>query len=160
MAVAGQFAPDPRPMQSHLALLFGCLGLVLPAPGDLCDYKCEDSGACTVKYVGPSRPGKKSGEYICPHHINPILDTRISVRPSFVRPLRSGEPPPWILKRGVLESYGPRLISLNYKIKIIAFFSLIFFAKKILKKKGFFFFFFLFFHILEFFYIFDVFRIF
>ena len=36
--------------------------------------------------------------------VNPKLDTRISVRPS-VRPSRSGDPP-WILKRGGLESSG------------------------------------------------------
>ena len=51
----------------------------------------------------------------------PILDTRISVRLS-VRVWRS-QYPPWILKLCWLESFSQRLISLNDKTKIIAFFA-------------------------------------
>ena len=54
--------------------------------------------------------------------IYPILDTRISS----VRLSRSDHPP-WILKRGGLESSGQRLISSIGKTKGIAFF---FFGKK------------------------------
>ena len=58
----------------------------------------------------------------------PILDTRISfIRPA---PSRSGDPP-WILKRGVLESSGQRLISSIGKTKRIA--SLFFGKKNIFK---------------------------
>ena len=43
----------------------------------------------------------------------PILDTRISVRPDFSVRHAHATPPPWILKRGGLESFGLRLISSN-----------------------------------------------
>ena len=50
-------------MQSHLALLLGSLALLeVVLPAEVCDYKCQDRGACTVKYVGPSRAGKTTGE--------------------------------------------------------------------------------------------------
>ena len=61
---------------------------------------------------------------------HPILGTRISVRLSgLLRPStsRSGDPPPWILKRARLESSGQRLISSIGKTKRIAFF---FFLRK------------------------------
>ena len=50
------------------------------------------------------------------HNCHPILDTRISVRPSVrtcVRVSRSGDPP-WILKRAGLESSGRIPSSLYY----------------------------------------------
>ena len=54
---------------------------------------------------------------------NLILDTRISIGlSSFVHVSRSRYPP-WILKRGGLESSGKRLITLNSNTKIRAFFS-------------------------------------
>ena len=52
---------------------------------------------------------------------NPILDTRISFRSSVRTSLRLCYPP-WILKRGGLESYTPTLISSIGKTKRIAFF--------------------------------------
>ena len=65
--------------------------------------------------------------------INPILNRRISVRPSVLRPLSHSDHPPWIMKRGGLESSGWRLISAIGNTKRIAMFSE---EKKILKKKS------------------------
>ena len=53
---------------------------------------------------------------------DPILDTRISVRPSSSARNAQTNPPPLILKWRVLESSGQILISLHGKTKIIFFF--------------------------------------
>ena len=53
--------------------------------------------------------------------MHPLFDTRISVRPGFR--LRNAQgPPPWIVKRGGLESSGRGLISSIGKTKRIEFF--------------------------------------
>ena len=62
----------------------------------------------------------------------PKLERMISVR-SFVCMSRSGYPP-WILKRGGLESSGRRLISSIGKTKRIAFFYFFFWRKNIFSK--------------------------
>ena len=65
---------------------------------------------------------------------NPKLDKRISVCPlSFVRHAQAT--PPWILKRGGLESSGQRLIPLNGKTKRIAFLFDLYTEKNKKKKK-------------------------
>ena len=65
---------------------------------------------------------------LSPRAKHPILDTRISCSccSSVLRQSRSGDPP-WILKRGGLESSGWRLISSIGQTKGIVFFSAIFF---------------------------------
>ena len=57
--------------------------------------------------------------------MHPILDTWISDCPP--PPFVTLKAPPWILKRGGLESSGQRLFSLNAKTKIIIIIIIIFF---------------------------------
>ena len=42
--------------------------------------------------------------------LNQVLDTKISVRPSSVLFYNANVPPPWIVKRGGMESSGGRLV--------------------------------------------------
>ena len=54
-------------------------------------------------------------------HVYPLLDTSISLRPSSV--CNAHGSPPWILKRGGLESSGRIVISFTGKIRRMVFFS-------------------------------------
>ena len=72
--------------------------------------------------------------YLIPHTIYPILDWRISIHPFSFRLFvcNAQDTPPWILKRGGLESCGWRIISFNGKTKIKSFFCVIFFKNIII----------------------------